>query len=151
MKKPFSPEEFKAIYSKVPRVSVDLVINTSQGVALILRALESYKNQWHLPGGTVFYRETIEDTAKRIAKEETGMDIQLGKLLGHIEYFSEQKERGFGYTIGLVFVCEKTEGDVRLNEDGSDLKFFDTIPDNTVIEQKEFLLQWQRTAGTGQK
>lgn len=139
MKKPFTPEEFKAIYSKVPRISVDLVISLDGGIVLILRALESYKNQWHLPGGTVFYKEKIIDAVKRIAKDETGLDVSVEELLGYIEYESEEKERGFGYTIGMVFACTKIGGTICLNEDGSDLKSFKTLPEKTVIDQKKFL------------
>lgn len=42
-------------------------------------------------------------TVKRIALEELGASVNVGKLLGYIEYTSEEKERGFGYTITMVF------------------------------------------------
>ena len=87
-------KEFKEIYSKVSRATVSLVIKTNKGIALSLRNLPSWRNKWHLPGGTIFYKETVENAVKRKAKEELGIKVKIVKLLGYIEYPSEEKERG---------------------------------------------------------
>ena len=104
-KKPFSPKEFKEIYSRATRLCVDLVIKTPKGLALSLRSLSSWKGYWHLPGGTVFYKEKIIDTVRRVALEELGISVNVDRLLGYVEYMSEEKERGFGYTVAMVFLC----------------------------------------------
>ena len=139
MKKPFSFEEFKSIYSRVPRLSVDVVIKMDGGIVLVERALESYKGQWQLPGGTLYFKEKVVDAAKRLAKEETGLLVEPKDVLGYIEYHSEEKERGFGYTIGLVLSCELVGGKIHLNNEGSELKTFAVLPQNMVIDQKQFL------------
>ena|SRR5271157_601738 len=38
--------------------------------------------QWHIPGETVIGNETDEEALKRGMKEETGLDIRVGKYLG---------------------------------------------------------------------
>ena len=58
-KKPFSPEEFKLLYSQVPRLVVEVIVKTEIGVALTLRKDTAWNNLWHIPGGTVFYQEYI--------------------------------------------------------------------------------------------
>lgn len=83
-KKPFSPEEFKEIYSRATRLCVDLVIKTSEGVVLSLRNIPPWKGQWHLPGGTVFYKDKIIDTVKRVALEELGASVSVGKLMNNV-------------------------------------------------------------------
>lgn len=138
-KKPFSYAEFEQIYSKVPRLCIDLLIMTEQGYVLSKRAAFSYKDQWHLPGGTLYYKETVEDAIKRIALDETGLTVNPKKLLTHIEYFSEEKERGFGYSVGLVFSCEKTGGLLQLHDEISDIQYFSSPPQDTVREQYTFL------------
>ena len=50
-KLPFN--EFVKIYSKVPRLCVDLLINNDDGFLLALRAIEPGKGQGHFPGATV--------------------------------------------------------------------------------------------------
>ena len=64
-----SHEDFLSIYSRVPRLCVDLIITSEEGVLLSLRAIEPYLGQWHFPGGTVYKGETIEEAAKRVAKK----------------------------------------------------------------------------------
>ena len=93
--KPFSHEEFKNIYSRVPRLCVELVVKTPEGVILSLRKLPSYRGKWHIPGGTVFYKEKVTDAVKRVAAEELGIEVSIRELLGYIDYDSEEKERGF--------------------------------------------------------
>ena len=74
--KPFSPEQFKNIYSQVPRFCVELIIRTPQGVALTLRSLPAWHNQWHLPGGTVLYEETLAQAVERVAQDEVGLKVK---------------------------------------------------------------------------
>lgn len=136
---PLPYKEFKAIYSKVPRLCVDLVIQTDEGVLLTLRTKNGYENQWHLPGGTVYFREKVSDTVKRVAKEELGITVKIEKFAGYIEYFSELKEKGFGYTITLVFVCQPLSLEVKLDNDADKYAFFKTLPKNVIQEQKKLL------------
>lgn len=142
--RPFSPEEFKEIYSKVPRLCVDLIIKASEGIALSLRSVPPYKGSWHFPGGTVLYRERITDTIKRVAFEELGVSVKVQKLLGYIEYPSEEKERGFGYTVSMAFLCHFAGTNMRPNSEASEIKTFKELPDNMIGEQRVFLESvWQ--------
>jgi ADP-ribose pyrophosphatase YjhB (NUDIX family) len=138
-KNPLTYEEFKAIYSKVPRLCVDLIIMTEKGVLLTLRTKDGYKNQWHFPGGTVFYRESIADAVHRVALKEVGVDVEIVKYLGHIEYFSEVAERGFGYTVTLAYLCHPLSDQIALDDHAEKWDFFKKLPQNTIIEQKRFL------------
>lgn len=144
-KQPFSYDEFKSIYSKVPRLAVDLIIQSEQGILLSMRQIPPYKGQWHLPGGTVYYKESIENAVHRFADEEVGVKIEIKELLGYITYNSEEKERGFGYSVALAFLCKLTSGTPRASEQGNDFTYFKEIPENTVIDQKEFLLAHKLT------
>jgi|SRR3989344_1632250 len=140
MKRPFSPEEFKEIYSKAPRLCVDIVLKTSEGVVLLLRNLPSWRGKWHLPGGTVLYGEKIADTIRRVAEEELGVSVSVQKLLGYIEFPSEEKERGFGHTVSMAFLCSTNkETALRHNEEALELKVFKELPPGLIEEQSVFL------------
>lgn len=136
---PFSLEEFKSIYSRVPRLTVDLVIRTEEGTLLTLRQDNGYVGQWHLPGGTVYMGESVQNTIQRVAQEELGIGLEVIKQLDYLEYPSEQKERGYGYSIALVFLCKPLSDQITLDDQVSHHQFFKEIPENTIIEQKEFL------------
>lgn len=138
-KNPFSAKEFRDIYSKVPRLCVDLIIKTAGGVALSLRGIEPYKGQWHFPGGTVFYKEKITDTIKRVAREEVGIKVSIDKLLGYIEYPREEKDRGFGYTVTMAFLCTTKDRIFKHDKNSLGIKAFKKIPTNMVQEQYKFI------------
>lgn len=138
-KSPLTYEEFKNIYSKVPRVCVEIIIKTEQGILFTLRKESTYYGHWHIPGGTLRYRERLHDAVKRVALDELGVKVTVEKLLGYIEYFSEEKERGFGYSISLVFLCNPASTDFKLNEQASEVRFFKSLPPNIVEEHREFI------------
>lgn len=142
-KYPFTPDQFKEIYSQVPRLSIEVIIRNNDGVLLKKREEESWHGLWHIPGGTVLYKETLVEAAKRIAQEELQLDVTVGKLLGYIHYPSEEQERGFGWSIGLAFDCTPSNNEALLEIlDPKLLTFFAQPPANCVEEQIEFINQF---------
>ncbi len=141
-KQPLTEREFRNIYSKVPRLCVDLIIKTTKGILLTLRKEDSWNGLWHVPGGTVYYKEGLRDAARRVAKEELGIDVAVVKTLGYIEYFNEDKERGFGYTVSVEFLCDPKSTEFKLNEQATEAKFFKSLPANIIPEHKEFIAKY---------
>jgi len=131
-------EEFISIYSKVPRLAVDLVIKNKKGVIFTKRSIIPYKGKWHLPGGTVLLNERLSDTAKRIAKKELGLIVKVERVLGHLEY-SEKNKSYARHTIAIVILVEVIEGEIILNEEASKVKISKKIPGNFISSQKKFL------------
>ena len=70
---------FKAIYSKVPRLCVEVVLLTQGGVILTKRSIPPEQGKWHIPGGTVLKNENLEQAVKRVALEELGVKITVKK------------------------------------------------------------------------
>ena len=90
-------------------------------------------------GRTVPYKETIEHAAKRIAKRELGASIRVIKPLGYIEFPSEEKEKGFGWTVTIAVLCKTKKRAFRTNEEASKIELFQALPKGTNIEQSKFL------------
>ena len=139
-KKPLTFSDFKYIYSKVPRSTVEVLIIKDGAVLLAKRSIDPYKGMWHSPGGTVYFREKITDAVKRVAKEEIGVDVEVGELLGIIEYDSE-KDEYFGNSLSHVYFCKIVRGTPMAEEQSEEIAFFKEIPDNTIPEQREFYRQ----------
>lgn len=99
-----SDKEYNNIYSKVPRVCVDLVIKSKDGVLMIKRDIQPYKNKWHLPGGRVLFRETIIDAIQRIAKKEIGCHVTIKKQVGFMEFLKEVQGGNKRHSISIVFL-----------------------------------------------
>ncbi len=138
MPKKLAQNEFVEIYSKVPRLCVDLVIKNEKGILLTLRNSEPFDNMWHLPGGTLYKDETIAEAAKRIAKSETGLDISVVKCLGYFEYLKEKREVEM-HSVSIAMESEILGGYLVHDKNSQDINFFKEIPENVAEPQKEFL------------
>lgn len=140
MKKDYSlsAQEFKSIYSKVPRLTVELVLTSDSGILLTKRAIEPCKGQWHLPGSTVVFAESLLDAARRTAKRELGIEIIQTKNIGYIEYPSHYLH-GLDTPIGIVFECS-FDGDIRPNNESLTYGWFKKIPRPIHADQDQFLL-----------
>ena len=128
---------FKSIYSIVPRLTIDLVIKSAEGIVLSKRDIPPAKGMWHLPGGTVYYSETHEQAARRIALDETGLRVKTTKLLGTIEYLPEKYS--LGHATSIVYLVKITSGKLRGSFQAEQLDFFKSIPKNTIPEAAKFL------------
>lgn len=140
---PLTEAEFKTIYSQVTRLTVELLIKTNEGIVLVQRGDHGWKDMWHIPGGTVYYRESLQDAISRVGNEELGVKVSQGKLLGYIEWASEAEARGFGYTVSMEFECSTLDQLPGQNEQGEAIKVFPKLPDTIIDEHRSFLLsQW---------
>jgi len=133
-------EEFDAIYTRVPRLTVELLVRTPKGVALTKRSIEPCKGQWHLPGGTVYFGETLIGAAKRVAMNELGVEINIGKQVGYLEYPLMNKAGYKGWPVGVEFEVTIVSGDITGSHQGEEVGFFNEIPPNTVADQAKFLV-----------
>ena len=82
-----------------PLPTVDIIIELkNKGIVLIRRAREPHG--WAIPGGFVDYGESLEDAARREAREETSLDVEL---LGQLGAYSAPDRDPRHHTITVVF------------------------------------------------
>ena len=128
--------EFNAIFSRVPRLSVEVVIYTPErGVLLMLRDIPPNVGAWHIPGGTVLFGERLTDAVSRVARDELGLEVSVGDLLGYIEYPSHY-ENGLDSPVGLAF---QTTPDPPVDAAPKGCAWFTSLPAGLYAEQAEFL------------
>ena len=65
-----------------PRVVSSVIVERDGDVLLQQRAMEPRAGYWTFPGGFLEVGETTAEGARREAKEEVGLDVTLGTLLG---------------------------------------------------------------------
>ena len=107
---------------ETPKLMVDIVVPDAGGqVLLIQRANDPYGGSWALPGGFVDVGETVEDAAVREAKEETGLDVEILRLVG---VYSEPDRDPRGHNVSVAFLA-RAEGDPSAASDASDAAFLD--------------------------
>ena len=149
MQKRLTPKEFKQVYGKVPRLCVDLVIMDKGGILFTKRAINPCKGQWHLPGGTVLFNETLEQAAHRVAKEELGIKIKIHDDLGYMQFFIKGKKY---HAMSIAFISTpKGNSTITLDRQASEYKYFKNLDKNTVKEHKAFLTKYIRRHKNGTK
>jgi ADP-ribose pyrophosphatase YjhB (NUDIX family) len=131
--------EYDAIYSRVPRLCVEVVIVSPQrGVVLALRDIPPNEGAWHIPGGTVLFGESLVEAFKRVARSELGLDVGVGELLGYIEYPSHY-DNGLDHPVGLAFRAEPLGGPPGDDDLPEGCTWFGRLPAGLYEEQREFL------------
>lgn len=137
MPKRLSQEDYRMIFSKVRRLCVDVVIRHEGGTVLTKRSIEPAKGMWHIPGGTVLWGETLDEAVVRVAKEEAGLDVVIEKRTGIVKEYTEAT--GFGQPASILFIAKSVSGKMKHDENASEIKVFEEIPNNTIPEHIELL------------
>ena len=84
---PLNKKEYEYIYSKVPRLTVEIIVrDESRAIYMTRRSIDPCKDQWHLPGGTVQFGEPLIDAVHRVAMRELSIDVHEATNRGYIEY-----------------------------------------------------------------
>lgn len=67
-----------------PNVTADMLIPNERGeILLIRRNNDPYQGFYAIPGGFLeVHQETVEECALREAKEETGLTVEIDRLIG---------------------------------------------------------------------
>lgn len=107
---------------ETPKLMVDVVIPSEDGVVLIRRGSEPFEGQWALPGGFVEIGETVEQAAVREAAEETGLAVEIARLVG---VYSEPERDPRGHNVSVAFLARVVGGQMRADTDASEVSVLD--------------------------
>lgn len=130
-----------------PYPTVDVVIEVEGGVVLVERRNEP--KGWALPGGFVDYGEAPEDAARREAREETGLDVELTALL-YVYGAPDRDPRQHNLSITYV---GRAEGEPRGGSDAATARVFalDALPSPLCFDHARILADYQRFRDTGER
>lgn len=106
--------------SVVPSASA--IVTDEQGRVLLVKRRDN--TLWALPGGGHDIGESIEQTAIREVKEETGLDVEVTGLVGiytnpnHIVAFTDGEVR---QQFSLCFTTELRGGELSIDHESTDI------------------------------
>ena len=103
----------------IDRLTADIIIEFEDGeIVLIKRKNEPFKNFWAIPGGRLEGNETIEETAIREAKEETGIDIRLQQIIG---VYSKPDRDSRGRYVSVAYIAVPIGGKLQASSDAKEV------------------------------
>jgi len=105
LRRDIDPIVQRAINASLARCVVGVILTNEKDEVLLVKSSRGFtKGMWNVPGGFIEYGEGPEVAAAREAKEETGLDVEIGELLGvYTERFeSPYFMYGFMYAATLV-------------------------------------------------
>ena len=86
---------------ELPRHVIAVFVFIRQGDAILLVRQSYGKRYWSLPGGVVEAGESLDQAAIREVKEETGLDIEIRRVVG---LYSKPDEEALAITLEGVVV-----------------------------------------------
>jgi ADP-ribose pyrophosphatase YjhB (NUDIX family) len=124
---------------KNPLPTVDIIIELdNRGIILIKRAKEPFG--WAIPGGFVDYGESLEEAARREAKEETSLEVEL---LGQLGAYSAPERDPRHHTISVVFVA-RASGEPEARDDAQETGVFtqENLPASLAFDHNKILADY---------
>jgi ADP-ribose pyrophosphatase YjhB (NUDIX family) len=103
-----------------PKVAAGALIEVEGRVVLVRRGIEPRAGCWALPSGFTEYGETIEETAIRECREETGLKIELDNLLGVYSVNSDF----YGHLVLVLYSAHVVGGELIAGDDASEAGLF---------------------------
>ena len=128
-----------------PLPTVDVVIEIGERIVLIRR--RNPPHGWALPGGFIDAGERVGDAARREAREETALEVELTDVLG---VYSDPTRDPRGPTISTVFIGRAT-GVPQAGDDAAGVALFgaDDLPTPLAFDHAQILADYFRFRRTG--
>jgi len=101
-----------------PKVAVGTICRKDGKIVLLRRAIEPALGKWVFPGGYVDRGESLEDAARREAREEIGAEVRLTGLVDVYSYTGRP-------VIVVVYEAEVVGGEIRGGEEALEVRSFD--------------------------
>lgn len=112
------PRHFKTL------IACFAVVKNKRGRILFLRrsADENYEaGKWDFPGGTKEFLESIVDGTLRECREESGLDVEIEKLLDY-KVSSSRTEQDTEF-VAFYYLCKPKNEEVELSDEHDDFRW----------------------------
>ncbi|MFZ0201425.1 MAG: NUDIX hydrolase [Candidatus Sulfotelmatobacter sp.] len=115
----------KREFPEFPLVGVGAIIIEDARVVLVKRAHPPLQAEWSIPGGVLEVGELVREAAVREAREETGLTVEPGELLGVFDRVLRDPQQRVQYHYVLIdFLCRRVAGDLAAASDATEVRWF---------------------------
>jgi colanic acid biosynthesis protein WcaH len=97
---------FYYISSTTPLINIDLLIRDEKGRVLLSWRDDEYSGTgWHIPGGIIRHKETIQTRIKKVALKEIGREVRFSSKPIDIKEVIIPDKQKRSHFISLLFEC----------------------------------------------
>lgn len=110
------------VYYFAPQVAAVAIVTRAADdkFLLVQRGEDPGKGLWGLPGGFVELGETVMDALTREILEETGYEIEIGKLVGVWSFYNDSKKIA---GVAVVYETRVTGGELQVASDSTNAEW----------------------------
>lgn len=108
-------------YPRRPLVGVRVVIKEGDHILLVRRSVEPGKGLWSIPGGLVELGERVQDAGRREVEEETGLKVEIERLLDVSEslVYDEKGDLRYHYVL-IDYLGHPVSGELKFTSDATE-------------------------------
>jgi ADP-ribose pyrophosphatase YjhB (NUDIX family) len=119
-----------------PKPVTATVVPFHSGLVLVKRKFEPYVDDWCLPGGFIEAREDPQESAIREVQEETGLTVEIDRLLG-----AHTPGKGINVII-LFYLAKIASGSMVPGDDASEVRAFkqEELPANVAFDLHRMMI-----------
>jgi 8-oxo-dGTP diphosphatase len=112
-------------FPETPLVGIGAIIIENARVVLVKRAHPPLQAEWSIPGGVLEVGELVREAAIREAREETGLTVEPGELLGVYDRVLRDADKRVQYHYVLIdFLCHRVWGNLAAASDAAEVRWF---------------------------
>jgi ADP-ribose pyrophosphatase YjhB (NUDIX family) len=123
----------KLVRSKFRAAVAALIFDEQERVLLFKHTYRKF--EWGIPAGSLEHREQPADAIRREFFEETGMQIEVERLLTAVSARED-------HHITMVYLCKIKSGDFKPSHEISEIKYFDPDDLPRMLFAEKDLIRW---------
>lgn len=118
MQQRLDEQVFKTVVASTPLVSIDLIVQHSNGQVLLgRRTNRPAKGYWFVPGGRIYKDETFDQAFRRLTKIELGQEysMETSQFLGPYQHLYTDNFSGSDFSTHYVVLGYKLGLDLEIH------------------------------------
>ncbi len=119
-----SDNQSDRLYPARPLVGVGAVVWNGRALLLARRGRPPAQGSWALPGGLIELGETAEAALAREVREECGVEVRPGPILGLFQPLERDADGRIRYQYVVIdFLAYYVSGDLAVGDDAADARW----------------------------